>query len=206
MGDTLLGFLAAHEEPTQGSWVSLLELAYQGGDKSRASQRWRSRMVELVSQVTQAELARQLVSWVDVDLKTLTAGEQSLLRGLVWAGGMVESEPLAQALADLTTRAFKKLRGVGATNQKIGNACLHALGTMPEGSGIPYLSQLNQKLKYANARRLIDNALDAAAEASGFTRTDLDELSVPSFGLDSRGRAEVVLGEHVARLDRKSVV
>ena len=49
------------------------------------------------------------------------------------------------------------------------------------------LTRLHEAVKFPSKKKLIDKSLDRAAELSGQTREDLEESTVPTYGLDAEG-------------------
>ena len=77
---------------------------------------------------------------------------------------------------------------IGAVFQhRVGNACVNALAAMPGLDGVAQLSRLAGRVKYDVARRLIEKAMNEAAERNGVSRDDLEAMAVPTFGLDATG-------------------
>ena len=83
--------------------------------------------------------------------------------------------------------------GSGIRDKRMGNACLWTLIHMPDGAGVPYLARLLNQVKYPSVKKVINAALDEAAEAAGLSRGTLDELSVPTHDLED-GKLEIAIG------------
>jgi hypothetical protein len=77
--------------------------------------------------------------------------------------------------------------GWGPVSARVGNACIETLGAMPGAESAAELGRLQVKVKYSEAQRLIEQALEASAERAGLPRDDLEELAVPDNGLDASG-------------------
>ena len=72
---------------------------------------------------------------------------------------------------------------------------------MEGGVGVAQLSRLAGKVRYASGRQRIERALQEAAASVGQTQDDLEELTVPDFGLDGAGLRTIPLGDHAAELN-----
>ena len=110
------------------------------------------------------------------------AAADAPLIALIWllAGQPVDRVlPLVGAYA---LRCFASQPGRGIKAEKLGNACLWTLQQYSDGAGAPYLARIAARVKYPKVKKKIDAALNAAAEAAGMTRIDLDELLVPDHG------------------------
>lgn len=123
-----------------------------------------------------------------------------ILKGLCWMASVEEDEKIARALGALAISCYRKLPGVGPRAVKIGNAAVYALGAMPGKAAIGQLAILRIKLKMASAQKLVLKALDRVAEREGIPRDQIEEMAVPSYGLDEVGFGEETLGEYTARL------
>ena len=71
---------------------------------------------------------------------------------------------------------------------------------MPGLEGVAQLSRLAARVKYDVARRLIEKAMNEAAERNQVSRDDLEAMAVPSFGLDAAGVRVEPVGDCEARL------
>lgn len=109
------------------------------------------------------------------------------LKGLVWCCRNLNAETVAPALGDLASAALKKIPGLGARSSKVGNACILTLGVMPGMVPIGQLSRLKTRVKYPVSLRMIETALADAAARAGLPPEELEELAVPTFGLDANG-------------------
>ena len=156
---------------------------------------------------------RQPVSYARADELRRLANERraaldhntDILQGLVWSCGSLDhDDALVRALGDAALASLKKIPEIGARARRVGNACIWALGNDASVGAIGQLQRLRARVTYAQTRTLIDAALDGAATRSGMTRDDLDELAVPTFGLDA-GRLGVSFGSASAELIAEGV-
>src|SRR5260221_2757575 len=76
---------------------------------------------------------------------------------------------------------------IGPRCPKVGNACLFALSAMPGTEAVAQLSRLKAKVKHASSRRMTDVALGAVASRTGLTNDELEEMSIPTYGLGEGG-------------------
>jgi Domain of unknown function (DUF4132) len=122
------------------------------------------------------------------------------LKGLVWLCADLDDREIARALAQLAISAYRKIPGIGPRCVKLGNACVWALGQMPGEFGIAQLARLKVKVKFGSAQQGIEKALTAAATRTGITRADIEELTVPTYGLIDIGIRRETLGEFTVEL------
>jgi hypothetical protein len=123
-----------------------------------------------------------------------------LLRGLVWCGGLVEDAALPSAVGSAADACFKKLPGIGPRAPKIGNACLWALSRASSEGAIAQLSRLKTRAKHASIKTQVAKAFGAAAEQTGLSVADLEEIAVPTCGLTAVGELRRHIGDFVAQL------
>ena len=106
-----------------------------------------------------------------------------MLRGLAFIVSNGSSGALAAGLGDAAIVCFKKLGGHGPRSAKVGNACVFALARMKGMNGVAQLERVRLNTKQPQFLKGIEKALEVAAERSGMTREDLEELTVPTFDL-----------------------
>ena len=58
---------------------------------------------------------------------------------------------------------------------------------MPGREGIVQLALLKVKVKFGTAQKGIEKALAAAAERAGLQQNEIEEMSVPTYGLQEVG-------------------
>ena len=110
-----------------------------------------------------------------------------ILKGLVWLCSKTDNPEVARALAMLAVSAYKKIPGSGPRAGKVGNACFWALGNMPGSEGVAQLSILKLRIKTNTAQKLIASALENAARRIGLSADEIEEMSVPTYGLQEVG-------------------
>ena len=134
------------------------------------------------------------------NIQTLLPVNADILKGLVWLCSKSEAPETSRALTMLAISAYKKIPGSGPRAGKVGNACFWALGNMPGGEGVAQLSILKLKVKTNTAQKLIASALESAARRLGMTAGDIEEMSVPSYGLEQVGLRRDDFDEVVSEL------
>ncbi len=123
-----------------------------------------------------------------------------MLKGLAWTCSRFDSAEVARALSALAFSAYRRLRGQGPRAAKIGNACFWSLGSMPCAEGLAQLSILKARIKGTGPQKAIAGAIDLAAKRTGTSVEDLEELSVPTYGLDLHGSRAYAFGYLVTRI------
>jgi hypothetical protein len=123
-----------------------------------------------------------------------------LFRGLVWCASLVEDDGLTVAVGDAAAACFKKLPNVGPRSPKIGNACLYSLSASSSPAAVGQLSRLKTRAKHASVRKQLEKALDTAADKTGMSAAEMEEVAVPTCGLTEVGVRRQQLGDSSAVL------
>jgi Domain of unknown function (DUF4132) len=123
-----------------------------------------------------------------------------ILKALVWLCAGREDAGVARALTALALSAYRKVPQVGPRCVRVGNACVWALGNMPGSESIGQLALLKIRLKSGAAQKGIEKALNTAAERVGLPSEQIEEMSVPAYGLKEVGVRRERLGEFSAEL------
>ncbi len=118
----------------------------------------------------------------------------------MWVLGALGDPSIAPDIADFAFGCFRKIPQIGAVSHRVGNACVNALAAMPGLDCVSQLSRLAARVKYDVARRLIEKAMNEAAERNHVSREDLEAMAVPAFGLDAAGVRVERAGDCEARL------
>ena len=117
-----------------------------------------------------------------------------ILKALAWLCAGREDAAVARALTALSLSAYRKVPQVGPRCVRLGNACVWALGNMPGTASVGQLALLKARVKLGAAQKGIEKALDTAAGRAGLSRGEIEELSVPSYGLQGVGERREQLG------------
>lgn len=123
-----------------------------------------------------------------------------MLRGLAWCAGLREDADLARSLTRLAISAYRKIPGVGPRLVSLGNACVTALGMMPGLPAIGQLAILKTKVKSGPTQKEVEKAFNAAAARENLPREEIEELAVPSYGLEEVGQFRESFGEYQVEL------
>ncbi len=105
------------------------------------------------------------------------------LKGLIWSLSKFHDSKTLNIIAKLAERCFEKIPGVGPTAAGVGNACIYTLGNTRGLEGISHLSRLRLRITQNNTKKLIENYIEASSQKLGVSASEIEELSVPDFGL-----------------------
>lgn len=145
------------------------------------------------------------VAWSVYDSRgaadTMHEENATCLRGLVWMNQLLpDREALFRSITEVALSAYRKVPGVGPRAVKVGNGAVYALSTVGTIDAVGQLAMLKVRVKFGTAQKEIEKAFNAAAEALGLPRDQIEEMGVPSYGLEQVGRRSETLGEYRAEL------
>jgi hypothetical protein len=215
--DAALAALKKLKSKPAKAWNALL-IHCQSGGKGKFTDKWAKAARPLIDAVGFESLKDHLLRWFPLVDKPRTQPIQrthqwepdltnliqephvELLRGLVWCCGLKEDADLARAVARLALSAYRKVPGKGPRLVSLGNACVTTLGMMPGRVPIGQLAILKVKVKFGTAQKEIEKAFNASAEREGLPRDEVEELAVPSYGLEEVGVLRETFGDYRAEL------
>ncbi len=206
LGTIVLREVERLPEAERNRWTALLQhgLTVQA---TAPPKKWLSEARRLVEVIGEEAFAGRAARWLGLGPTPgaprdtpATERDADLLKGLVWAASTVESPALARAVGDLGEACFRKIPNVGPVSVRAGNACIGALGRMPGADAAGQLGRLRMRVKYAAAQRLIAKALAEAARRAGVPAADLEEMAVPTYGLEGDGVLRESFGDAMAEV------
>ena len=175
-------------------------IAAIGGDKFLAAlHRWLPRVAQGRSVARLGSYPGDTRSAADV----MHEENATCLRGLVWlTPTLSRNDDLTRAVAAVALSAYRKVPGVGPRAVKVGNAAVYALSEMGSPEAVGHLAMLKVRVKFGTAQKEIEKAFNTAAEALSLPRDQIEEMAVPSYGLESVGirRETFADGEYTAEL------
>ena len=193
--DAALSELRALEPQIQTAWAEIL-LNCLRTTGSAPSSKWLKGMDKYLEIIGPSDFFHRLSRWFPLVDKPRPAApvhqppsdhllpvNVDILKGLAWLSSKSDDPEIARAIKRLAISAYKKIPGSGPRAGKAGNACFWALGNMPGNEGVAQLSILKVRVKTNTAQKLIANALQVAAKRTGLTTEEIEEMSVPAYGL-----------------------
>lgn len=131
----------------------------------------------------------------------LSPHNADLLKGIVWTAAVLTDPAIPALLGDVAEVCFKKIPNIGARCPKVANACLTALSLIPGPAAVAQITRIQSKAKKASARKIVERALTTSANSQGVSRDELEEMSIPDFGLSpGAGMRQVPVGSFTAEL------
>lgn len=194
----------AKDDITRSGWQGLLE-HFQALKQTVPGAKWQKRARELASALGEDDVREAVQRWLalgptpDQPAEARSPAEDSAYqKGAVWCLALSQQPQVASAIGDFGVACLRKIPMIGAVSQKVGLACVQALGLMECKEAISQLARLRSKVKYSVAQRLIAKCLHEAAERSGVTVDELEDVAVPSYSLNAEGKAELSVGDATA--------
>lgn len=214
--DALIAELAPLPVEARHSWELLLRHC-STATGSEPTSKWLDAAAERIRAVGEADFVRiaaislghigQPGSRVVVAERTEVADptliderQADLLRGLVWSTVAVADDRLLAAVGRAAEACFKKIPWHGPRSAKVGNACLQALSRSDRPEAIGWLGRLRLKVKHESSRKQLDTALERAARRAGLSAEELEEISVPTCGLEEPGLRRETWGDFTVEL------
>lgn len=189
---------------TRSGWEGLLEHC-RGLEQAVAGAKWKKRAQELISALGEGEAWESLQRWLELGpTPGQLPGAQSPIedssyqKGVVWCLALSRRPEVASTIGDFGLACLRKIPMLGAVSQKVGFACVQALGAMETNEGVAQLARLRAKVKYAVALRLVEKCLREAAERSGMTVDELEDMAAPVYAINPEGEMEVTIGDCAA--------
>jgi hypothetical protein len=173
---------------------------------AEAPKKWRVSARQLVDELGRDVFLEAAARWLalgpspDRPGVQISSGEAELEKGFLWFLADQSDERLPRLLANFAEGALKKIPMLGAVSQKVGNACVNVLAELPGFEPVSQLSRLAQRVKYDTAQRLIEEALNRAAQKAGVSREQIEEMSAPDCGLGPDGTRNERFGDYYARI------
>lgn len=213
--DAAVADIEAAGGEARAAWLELLS-ACTKATGTAPSAKWLKSCAATVEKIGRAEFRQSLLKWFPLADRPRAAVAEprarwlheqmmepinvDVLRALVFLCAEEEDRDVARALASLSLSAYRKLPGIGPRCVRVGNACASSLGRMPGREGISQLALLKVKVKSRSARNVIETALAQAAKRAGLPQDEIEEMSVPSYGLQEVGVRRERLGDFTAEL------
>ncbi len=186
--------VASFDAATKPIWTAFYEHARKLYKKSKPAAAWLKEAHVILAPLDLDGRMRLLTLVIERFPVVGAYATAEAMRGLIYCAAQLPPEKVGPILASFAHKScFQTEAGFGIRDKRMGNACLWTLINLPNGSGIPYLARLLNRIKYPSIKKVINTALNEAAAQAGVTRGTLDELSVPTHDLVD-GRVEIAIG------------
>lgn len=207
----------ATDREKQSAWDAILEHAIEC-NATKPNAKWIERAKKLIEPIgadvfiahadrwlarlaTAGPVGRQVVHQGDTYNNVPCDTSQDVLVGLAWAVATLKDAPQAmRVIADLAEVSYRPIPRFGPRCVKLGGAAVRALASVGTLDAVGQLARLELRVRTPKGRKLIQKVLSEAIIASGLSRQDVEETSVPDFGLGD-GKANIPVGDWTAELD-----
>ncbi|HEX2973992.1 MAG TPA: DUF4132 domain-containing protein, partial [Tepidisphaeraceae bacterium] len=206
--------IGALSPPQRQQWTDLLRHLLTA-TAARPSSKWLKTAMKLVdvvgeenvgsalgrwfTLVDQGRTIRRLGSWYgDAQGRGDVMHEENAtcLRGMLWLVPRLQKKnELVRAVAAVAQSAYRKIPGVGPRAVKVGNAAVYALSETGCSEAVGQLAMLKVRVKFGTAQKEIEKAFNTAAEKLGLPRDQIEELGVPTYGMEQVGLRRESFGE-----------
>ncbi len=130
---------------------------------TKPSSRWLAKINAELNEATKDILLNRLENFDPIfpmERKILfLKKEHDLIRGFIWALSTSPSKEAAQHFNDLAFKCYQTQPETGIIAEKLGNACIWALGNFPNNLGKKYLVQLKQLIQQTKLQKQIEKIL-----------------------------------------------
>lgn len=194
-------WLAGLGTDERAAWERFLAHAASAGDRPRPPKKWLAEAERLVAGCGRTAVEQKLGDWLrETDQPSHLSDEgMSLFKGLIWSSVHLDHARIAAPVGDFAERCFRKVPGWGPAAPALGNACVLALGMMGDGDEVAaQLVRIETRVRYDAVRGRVKERLGEMADDAGVSVADLEETSLPRFGLDDDGVRREVLGDATA--------
>jgi Domain of unknown function (DUF4132) len=215
--DAAIAEIGTMEGERRAAWIALLLLCARAGG-AKPGVKWSREANALLEKIGRQSFESAVLRWFPLVERPRTRPTErrtdwqpdpnllmldrnaDILKGLAWLCAGRENAEVARALTSLALSAYRKVPLMGPRCVRVGNACVWALGAMPGKEGIGQLALLEVRVKFGTAQKGIEKALSSAAKRVGMPLEEIEEMSVPSYGLQGVGVRHEQIGEFGAEL------
>ena len=210
--DAAISDIEALDGEARAAWADLLQHCTRARG-AKPGKKWSEEVEALIEKIGRPAFERALLNWFPLVDRPRTGpierGSQwqpdpnlllqdqnaDILKALAWLCAASEDAGIARALGALALSAYRKVPQIGPRCVRVGNACVWALGAMPGAAGVGQLAMLRARVKFGTAQNGIEKALNTAAGHAGMSLQEIEETSVPDYGLQEVGVRRARLGE-----------
>jgi hypothetical protein len=202
--DAFLNHLEQVSSTERKAWIRLCKHAF-AIENAKPNEAWEKIALEITAGIP--DFSARVLEWFGLIGKPRTfllyrdndhfdAFNNNVMRGLIWAIALQPAtDAIARGCANIIETSLKKLPGTGPRAVKLANAGVFALGRMDSLGAVGQIARLKARVTFKTTLKEIEKALDATATRQGVSKADLEELSVPSYGLERVGETDFEFGK-----------
>ncbi|MFS8180272.1 DUF4132 domain-containing protein [Pseudovibrio denitrificans] len=176
------------------SWLEEAErhIHIIGRDKfQKATQDWISRVANLDVLTEWRPWDDELPDALVAQLNFIEPKLFGILQGVCWSQPLFEASNSHAEFTQIAEKSFRWLPRAGPCAGPMGNAAIHALASSNTFSSLLSLASLKSLIKQRKTLDLIDTYVQQNAQKFGLSPAEVEERSVPDFGLVEGKRLEV---------------
>jgi len=137
--------------------------------------------------------------------EVLTTLNKAFLKNIILAASQLNDKGLTDSIDELGLVCLKKVRGYGQIEKTVGNACIMTFSLLPFNVSIEKLTKYRSKIKYASTLKIIKNRISDVSRKEGKTADEIEEMGVPSMGLNDVFELRVEMNDYVAVIGIESM-
>jgi hypothetical protein len=176
-------------------WLRLLKHCMTAPERVPTN-KWRDQAAEIISKLEQNHFYKAALGWIAEPSTDL-----NLARGLAWSVGLCTDPAVCRALGNIVVKSICLDEEHECIKQDTAVACVKALGENLAPEAISVLAEIGSLEGNPQMQSVIENAIKRAARRAGLADDDLQEIAVPTFGLQSDGKLRADVDEYVAEID-----
>jgi len=215
--DQVIADLLVMPAEQRSSWLAFINHC-KTATGAKPSSKWNTATKKHLQQINPTIFTKYVIHWFELVDKGKTTPKISgssdfiderqriheingdILRGLAWACVQVATKDICRAITKLAISTYRKVRGLGPRAVKVGNAAVYVLGEIANEEAVGQLAILKVRIKFGTAQKGIEKALAITADRVGIPREELEEMSVPTYGLSEVGRRQDKFGAYTGEI------
>ncbi len=189
--DAAVADLEAMESSRRALWLSVFEHA-RSSKEGKPTEKWLKAADALLRLLGKEEFLARAQVWFSLYGKDdgwwfadREERNDAFFKGLVWMASRVEDAAIIPALGAALRGSFKARGRAGVRSQRVGNACIWALGRRDEAEAASHLVAAKNRVKNGAILKTLQKTIEIVAVRAQMTPEDLEELAVPDFGLEN---------------------
>ncbi len=189
--DRVLEDLEKMSDSERAQWRAIFKHAHNAKD-SKPTTKWLKISDSLLQEIGKHKFLTAIQEWFPLYGKNdgywfadREERNDAYFKGLVWMCSRIEDAAVISPLGAAQRGAFKTRGRAGVRSQKVGNACIWALGLREESEAAAHLVNAKMKIKNGTVLKTLTKTIEAVAARAQLTVDDLEEMSVPDYGLEN---------------------
>ena len=179
------------DNPQKYALVEALDDVLRSMPDSKPNAAWKSSVASLFERFSTVAVQSLLREWLgmladssEASARGISFPSEDQLKGMIFILAMAGCDGDSLLLRRLAERCYRKVSGLGPLSLTAGNQCVQALASTTGREGLEALTELSATIRYPkNAIATVKKALEKAASELGVAVKELEDASVPTYGL-----------------------